>query len=42
MFKKGGGDLTIEACIDADWARSITDRKSTSRWCTFLGGNLVT
>ena len=25
-----------------DWARSIIDRRSTSRWCTFVGGNLVT
>ena len=41
MFKKGGGDLTIEAYIVADWAGSVTDR-FTSRWCTFVGGNLVT
>ena len=32
-FKKGGGDLTIEAYIDVDWARSITNIRSTSRWC---------
>ena len=42
MFKKGGGDLTIEAYTDVDWVGSITDRRSTSRWCTFVGGNLVT
>ena len=42
MFKKGGGDLTIEAYIDVDWAGSIIDRRSTSGWCTFVGGNLVT
>ena len=42
MFKKGGEDLTIEAYTDADWARSITDRRSTSGWCTFVGGSLVT
>ena len=42
MFKKGGGDLTMEAYTDVDWARSITDRRSTSGWCTFVGGNLVT
>ena len=42
MFKKGGGDLTIEAYTDADWVGSITDRRSTSGWCTFVGGNLVT
>ena len=42
MFKKGGGDLTIEAYTDADWAGSITDRRSILGWCTFVGGNLVT
>ena len=42
MFKKGGGDLTIETYIDVDWVGSIIDRRSTSRWCTFVGGNLVT
>ena len=42
MVKKGGGDLTIEAYTDANWAGLITDRRSTSRWCTFVGGNLVT
>ncbi|KAL6348496.1 hypothetical protein AAG906_009956 [Vitis piasezkii] len=26
---------------DADWTGSITDRKSTSSYCTFVGGNLV-
>jgi hypothetical protein len=34
--------LKIEAYIDADWAGSITDRRSTSGYCTFVGGNLVT
>ena len=42
MFKMVGGDLTIEAYTDADWARSIIDRRSTSGWCRFVGGNLVT
>ena len=42
MFKKGNGDLTIEVYTDVDWAGSITDRRSTSGWCTFVGGNLVT
>jgi hypothetical protein len=34
--------LKIEANIDADWASSIMDRRSTSSYCTFVGGNLVT
>ncbi|KAK3030878.1 hypothetical protein RJ639_037228 [Escallonia herrerae] len=32
----------LEAYTDADWAGSITDRKSTSGYCTFVWGNLVT
>lgn len=34
--------LTLEAYIDGDYARSMVDRRSTSSYCTFLGGNLVT
>jgi len=25
----------------ADWTGSLEDRRSTSRYCTFVGGNLV-
>ena len=39
---KRGGSLILEAYTDADWAGSIIDRRSTSAYCTFLGGNLVT
>uniref|UniRef100_A0A2N9FX30 Reverse transcriptase Ty1/copia-type domain-containing protein n=1 Tax=Fagus sylvatica TaxID=28930 RepID=A0A2N9FX30_FAGSY len=41
MFSKHG-HLEVEGYIDADWAGSITDRKSTSGYFTFVGGNLVT
>lgn len=41
MFKTLG-HLQIEAYTDADWAGSIGDRKSTSGYCSFVGGNLVT
>ena len=41
MFKKHN-HLEIDGYTDADWARSITDRKSTSGYFTFVGGNLVT
>ena len=41
MFKKGA-ELTLEAYTDADYAGSIVNRRSTSGYCTFLGGNLVT
>ena len=32
----------MEAYSDADWARSANDRRSTSGYFTFIGGNLVT
>ncbi|KAA0050394.1 putative mitochondrial protein [Cucumis melo var. makuwa] len=41
MFRKTD-KKTIEACIDSDWAKSVVDRKSTSGYCTFVWGNLVT
>ena len=41
LFKKGEG-MTLEAYTDADYAGSLVDRRSTSGYCTFLGGNLVT
>ena len=41
LFKRNGG-LVLEAYTDADYAGSIIDRRSTSRYCTFLDGNLVT
>ncbi|CAN1141771.1 Retrovirus-related Pol polyprotein from transposon TNT 1-94 [Linum perenne] len=40
MFKKRNG-LQIEAYTDADWAGDVNDRRSTSGYCTFVGGNLV-
>ena len=33
--------VVLEAYIDADYAGSPVDRRSTSGYCTFLGGNLV-
>jgi len=41
LFKKGE-NLKIKRYTDADWARSIEDRRSTSGYFTFMGGNLVT
>ncbi|BBH04450.1 BURP domain-containing protein [Prunus dulcis] len=41
IFSKNG-DLEVAGYTDADRAGSITDRRSTSGYCTFVGGNLVT
>lgn len=34
--------IQVEAYTDADWAGSVSDRKSTSGYCVMVGGNLVT
>ena len=41
VFTKGD-NLDIKGYTDADWAGSIDDRRSTSGYFTFVGGNLVT
>lgn len=35
-------DFHIEAFTNVDWARFITDRRSTFGYCTFMESNLVT
>ena len=42
FFLKKSEQKTIEAYTDADWAGSVTDRRSTSGYCTYIWGNLVT
>ena len=42
LLFKGHGHLQVEAFIDVDWAGSVVDRRSTSGYCTFFKGNLVT
>ena len=41
LFKKGE-ILSMKVYTDADYAGSIVDRRSTTGYCMFLGGNLVT
>lgn len=40
MFRRKN-HLNIAGFTDADWARNITDRKSTPGYFTFVEGNLV-
>jgi len=42
LLIKRNEKLIMEVYTDADYAGSIIDRKSTSGYCMFLGGNLVT
>ncbi|XP_071912144.1 uncharacterized mitochondrial protein AtMg00810-like [Coffea arabica] len=35
------GHTNIEGYSDADWAGSVSDRRSTTGYCVFVGGNLV-
>ncbi|PRQ43270.1 putative RNA-directed DNA polymerase [Rosa chinensis] len=42
LFSKHNNILEVCGFTDADWAGNITDRRSTSGYFTFVGGNLVT
>lgn len=42
VLYKRHGKLELECYTDADYAGAVTDRRSTSGYCTLLGGNLVT
>ena len=41
LLLKKNERLWLEACIDANWASLIIDRRSTSGYCTLLVGNYV-
>ena len=40
LFKRSPR-LVLEVYIDADYVGSVVDRRSTTEYCTFLGGNLA-
>ncbi|CAL9018917.1 unnamed protein product [Prunus brigantina] len=42
LFTKDVNYLKIEGYTDADWASDVGDRRFTSGYFTFVGGNLVT
>lgn len=39
--QENGNALEIQGFVDADWTGFISDRRSTSWYCIYLGGNLV-
>ena len=41
IFFKKGMNKDIEVYSDADWAGSVKDQRSTTRYCTYVWGNLV-
>ena len=41
LFRASGGSLDIQGYIDADYVGSLKDRRSTTGYCMFLGGNLI-
>ena len=42
LYMKKNDNTAIMGYTDADWAGNSLDRKSTTGFCTFVGGNLVT
>ncbi|RVW73995.1 Retrovirus-related Pol polyprotein from transposon RE1 [Vitis vinifera] len=42
LFTKNVDHQSIEVYTDADWAGAVDDRRSTSDYFTFVGGNLMT
>jgi hypothetical protein len=41
LWFKSNGHLGVDGYCDADWASCLDDRRSTSGYCVFVGGNLV-
>jgi Reverse transcriptase (RNA-dependent DNA polymerase) len=42
ILMKKNGHTKLRGYVDADWAGNLLDRKSTSGFCIFIGGNPVT
>jgi hypothetical protein len=41
LWFKSNGHLNVDGYCDVDWASCLDDRRSTSGYCVFVGGNLV-
>jgi hypothetical protein len=42
ILYRRNGHLKVEGFINVDWVGFLSDSRSTTGYCTFLGGNLVT
>ncbi|RVW16742.1 Retrovirus-related Pol polyprotein from transposon RE1 [Vitis vinifera] len=42
LFFKKGDSKKVEIYMDADWTGSAEDKRSTTNYCTYVWGNLVT
>ena len=41
LLYRNNGHIDVECFSDADWAGSKADRRSTTGYCVFMGGNLI-